>query len=136
MRHRSEPGVSGKKSTGKAWINADERADQDDFIEGSKEIGRSDNLFGRSDLKDQILKPTQKDQHVTLTEAHILEALERSPEADVSHIKVTIKGHEVFLEGEIADIKEARVLENLVKNIRGVSKVTSDFQVHSERSGI
>lgn len=122
----NEPGVSGKEENGKSWVNSDELSTQNKFVKGSKEIGRSDNLFGREDLSDQQLGSSKP---ASVTEPLVIEALERSPETDVSRIKISINGGHVHLSGVIDDIKETHVLESVAANIRGVTKVTSDFEI-------
>lgn len=119
----NEPGVSGKDKNGKEWVNSEKLEDQEDFIKGSKDIGRSDNLFGRSDLENQKLANKDEKDSLTLSQEHVIEALERSPGIDVSELLVTLYGSKVTLDGYAANPNEIRAIENVVKNLPGVSDV-------------
>ena len=120
----SQPGVSGKNSSGKGWFNAEEHHKQRDLIEkvDESEAGFAQstgkNLVGRSDLENQGDAKTSK-----FSEKIIFEAMKRSPEIDVSHIRVHVQGSSVTLEGTVDDPKEARAMKKIVENIPGVSEV-------------
>ena len=120
------PGVSGK-SKEENWSNPVKREGQKEFIEGSKEIGRSDNLFGRSDLSEQI--PEIKDDGKGLMKAHVVEALARSPEVDASNIEITVNGSKVYLAGYVDDIKEKTTVIKVIQNLRGVKEVEDHLTV-------
>jgi osmotically-inducible protein OsmY len=131
MHPEKESGVSGKSRTGKTWVNPNELHEQKKFADEmykSEDVysntGTGQNLFGRSELTDQE-KPAER----SLTEAEIVESLKRSPEVDISHIKVRVEGHTVYLEGTVEEIDEIRAMENIAKNVPGVSKVESHIEV-------
>jgi osmotically-inducible protein OsmY len=58
-------------------------------------------------------------------EKAVFGALKKSPELDVSHIRVHVNGSSVTLEGTVDDPREARAMEKRVKNISGVSEVVN-----------
>lgn len=119
-----QPGVSGKSSSGKSWFNAEEYHKQRDSIKkvDAAEAGfaqsTGQNLVGRSDLENQGYAKSAK-----ISEKVIFEALKRSPEIDVSHVRVHVQGTIVTLEGTVDDPKEARAMKKMVENIPGVSEV-------------
>lgn len=138
-----EPGVSGK-SANSSWINPKEYQDQKHFVEDA-EYSREDDarvrdaagtehgLFGRNDVSNQGRAP-QEQSFVDV----IYDALRKSPEADISNVKISAADGVVTLDGEVLSHAEIRVLENLVSNIRGVREVRNNLEVHLDQdiSGI
>lgn len=110
-----------------AWINPDQLKMQKHFIDKSKEIGRSDNLYGRLDLEDQNPKRQVSDHDQALNSSQVIEALKRSPEIDVSRVAVRIRGSHVTLEGEAENLKEVRAMLSIVKNLPGVEEVKNEL---------
>lgn len=109
------------------WINPEQLKKQKHFIEKSKEIGRSDNLYGRMDLEEQNPKREVKSHAEDLNASQVMEALKRSPEIDVSNITAKIRGHHVTLEGEAESLKEVRAILSIVKNLPGVEEVKNEI---------
>lgn len=128
--NQQEPGVSGKKASGKTWVNREELKEQQDFrddleesVEGYQSTGQ--NLFGRTDLDDQ--NPHQKIHNIT--EEQLFEALRRSPQVDASGIKVILEDRGIVrLQGIVEDVNEMRMAENVIKNVEGVRKVISELK--------
>lgn len=119
--------VSGKERHGKSWINENERRSQDEFIEKSKEIGRSDNLFGRMDLEGEEPTLESASPDDSLSVEQVLEALTRSPEVDAAEVEVKINGTVVILSGEVEDKEEARAMTKIIENLHGVSDVENNL---------
>lgn len=108
-------------------INPEAMKQQKHFMQKSREIGRSDNLYGRMDLDDQIPKREVSSHAETLNSSQVMEALKRSPEIDVSNITVKIRGHHVTLEGEAESLKEVRAMLQIVRNLPGVEEVKNEI---------
>ncbi len=125
-----QPGVSGKDQNGKTWINAEEYHQQVDQLEDREEAEKGfaqstgSNLMGRSDLENQGYENS-----ASVEENQVFEALKRSPELDVSHVRVRMDGSVVYLEGTVDDANEARGVKKVVENIPGVSKVISHLYI-------
>lgn len=119
------------KSEG-AWIDQDNLKLQKNFIKKSREIGRSDNLYGRIDLDDQDPIRTFEDTDSDLSPTQVIEALERSPEIDVSEIRVKISGGTVTLMGCAQTAKEVRAMIKILDNLRGVEKVENQVTTADE----
>lgn len=126
-------GVSGKNESGKKWTNEKDLRDQDNHIMESKEIGRSDNLHGRIDLKDQNVE-VKNDMSASISTDQVLEALERSPEVDAQGLSVTINGNRITVEGVVSDVKEGRAVVSVVENLPGVSKVINKLSFESDET--
>ncbi len=114
------------------WINPEQMKLQKNFIEKSKEIGRSDNLYGRMDLEDQNPQREVDSAVSSLSSTQVIEALKRSPEIDVSRIDVRIRGHHVTLEGEAESLKEVRAMLSIVKNLPGVEEVKNEIKTDDD----
>ena len=123
METSKRPGVSGNSRKGKAWINQEELKIQKDFIHE----GLGQNLYGRTDLTDQEVQESS-----SIDEEKILEALQRSPEVDISGVTVSLENGVVRFDGIAENIHEVRVMENVVRNLEGVSNVISHLELRSD----
>lgn len=128
--NKDRPGVSGKDQSKKTWINVDKLHEQEKFAHKMHEYedgyGQStgNNLFGRSDLSNQ-----QGHEKGELKQEQVLEVLKRSPTVDVAHLDVSVEGGSVILRGSVDDPEESRAMENIVKNIPGVTEVINELDV-------
>lgn len=134
MEPNKEPGVSGKDRSGKTWLNPEEYEAQKEFADTMEEAEKGfqstgQNLVGRSDLENQ-----GNQVGVTLTEDAVIEALRRSPEADISDVIVSVTGSVVHLEGLVYDMKALREMESIASNVPGVSKVVSHVELKRDDS--
>lgn len=109
------------------WINPEKLKQQQTFIDKSREIGRSDNLYGRMDLDEQNPRREVKNHSAELSSSQVIEALKRSPEIDASRITVRIRGSQVTLQGEAGNLKEVRGMISVVKNLPGVGEVKNEI---------
>jgi osmotically-inducible protein OsmY len=116
------------------WINPEKLKLQKNFIDKSKEIGRSDNLYGRMDLDEQNPKRKVDSPSRSLTSSQVIEALKRSPEIDVSRVSVRIRGTHVTLEGEAENLKEVRAMLSIVKNLPGVDEVKNEMKTDDDET--
>jgi osmotically-inducible protein OsmY len=130
---KNHQAVSGKSKNGKSWINKTYRKLQKHFIDQSKEIGMSDNLYGRIDLDDQGPLKSVESSDSSLSYSHIIEALKRSPEIDVSQVHVAITGNSVLLQGKASSLKEIRAMIHIVQNLRGVFSVKSELEIEEKK---
>ncbi len=121
--------VSGKSKDGRSWINRIYLKIQKNFFEQSNEIGRSDNLFGRLNLDDQNPIREVESSESSLSYSHVIEALKRSPEIDVSKVQVHLRGNTVLLQGKAESLKEERAMISIVENLKGVSVVQSELEI-------
>lgn len=127
---QKKPGVSGKNEKGKSWFNSEEYQHQRESVkkmdEAEKGFAQSTgaNLVGRSDLENQGYQSS-----ANLSEKEIFEVLKRSPEVDVSDLRVYVEGEVVTLAGSAEDAKEARAMGKIVENIPGVTKVIDHLYV-------
>lgn len=127
MESQQEPGVSGKKKNGKTWTNPEELQKQKKFVDTLDEIPKGHNLYGRSDLKNQDHPETSN-----ILESEVVEALKRSPHMDFSEVIVEAIEGVVHLTGYVEDLAELREMENITKNVPGVTKVESHIEVRSD----
>lgn len=130
LEKKKHPGVSGKNGKGGSWFNSEEYHRQRELLkkmdEAEKGFAQSTgaNLVGRSDLKNQGYLASTK-----ISEKEIFEALKRSPEVDVSDLRVYFEEGVVTLAGSAEDAEEARAMGKIVQNIPGVSKVIDHLYV-------
>lgn len=127
MESQQEPGVSGKRENGKTWTNSEELQKQKKFIDTLDEIPKDHNLYGRSDLQNQDHPETNN-----LLESEIVETLKRSPHMDFKDVIVESSGGVIHLTGYVEDLAELREMENLTRNVPGVSKVVSHVELRSD----
>lgn len=119
MGTSKEPGVSGKSRESGQYVNPEELGIQSKFHEV---VGGRD-LHGRDDLSEQTGAATGD----ALADAVML-SLQRSPQVDVSSVKVSSKDGVVTLSGHCGSIRECRAIEDLVKTISGVISVENQMQ--------
>jgi len=127
MEPQQEPGVSGKKENGKTWTNSEELQKQKKFVDTLDEVPSAHNLYGRSDLKNQDNPETSN-----LLESEVALALKRSPHMDFKDIIVEASDGIVHLTGHVEDVAELREMENITKNVPGVTKVVSHIEFRSD----
>lgn len=142
----SHPGVSGKNSHEGAWINPENLQKQHEFLQsraedsatdaampGFEAAGRGGNLHGRSDLDAQQEKESKKVEGNSDEKLHesIKIALQRSPEADVSKLSLTVSEGIVTIKGSLSGAQETRGVEAIVQNIPGVKKVINQLDTES-----
>lgn len=129
MESQKEPGVSGKKKDGKTWTNFEELQKQKGFIDTVGEAPKAHNLYGRSDLENQ-----DHPESANVLESEIVEVLKRSPHMDFKNIDVQVSDGVVYLTGYVEDMAELREMENIVRNVPGVTEIDSQVEVRSDEN--
>lgn len=119
--------MNNENERSESFINPEAMKRQKHFIEKSREIGRSDNLYGRLDLSEQNPKRVVSEHDKSLSVSQVMEALKRSPEIDVSNITAKIRGRHVTLAGEAESLKEVRAMLEIVRNLPGVEEVKNEI---------
>lgn len=119
MDKSHQPGVSGKSQSGKTWFNEDKFVEQLDDMEA---VG-SQKLQGKTDLSNQGEQETENS-----FADEIFKDIKVASTVDVSQIKVSENFGVVTLSGFVEDVKEARAIEKIVMNIRGVDRVNNQIQ--------